>query len=527
MQTGIAKKLLFRVLLVMIVVSSATVFSLIYSAYQLEKNNRDTSVRYAISNLTPILGNILWTYELEKLGDLVDAFLRNPHINGVSIKNETDQDIKSDGDVADFPELSGTKSIQVKTENNRLVYQVPVFKEINQETTLVGYLQLSAPDDVIIKQIEPIIKLIVLTSLISLTLLAIVFYWVQKSTVAEPVKALTSEIIKISAHIDSGINSTPQVASLQNSNDEIGELFRSFYEMHDELIERNKQVQTYQKNLEGLVAKRTAELHKSNSELEGSLIKLKIAQKELVEQEKMASLGGLVSGVAHEVNTPLGVSITAITHLEHEIDQFEKSIISGQIKKSSLERIVEESKEGIKIIFFNLKRAASLVQNFKEVAVDQTTEEKRNIDISGYIQEILTSLYPKFKKSAVKIETDLEENILLNTYPGTIAQIVTNLLMNSLIHAFDHGKLEGVVKLKLSAEEDKVILTVADNGKGMDQETSNKVFEPFFTTQRASGGTGLGMHIVYNLVKQKLFGKITCESSPGKGTEIVITFNKT
>ncbi|MEG4574043.1 ATP-binding sensor histidine kinase [Microcoleus sp. N3A4] len=275
-------------------------------------------------------------------------------------------------------------------------------------------------------------------------------------------------------------------------------------------------LQQFNQNLEKLVQQRT-------SELSQTLEDLKSAQNQLVESEKMAALGGLVAGVAHEINTPIGIGITAASLLSEKVTKFFELYSNGQIKRSELEKFLDIAMQSSNMILSNLTRAADLVHSFKEVAVDQSSELKRTFKVKNYLEEILTSLTAKLKRTKHKIELKCDENIVLDSYPGTLSQIVTNLVLNSLIHAYD-GEDEGILSFDFKLEGDRLIFEYADNGKGITAENLSKIFEPFFTTKRGQGGTGLGLHIIYNLVTQKLKGTISCESQVDKGTKFMIEF---
>ncbi|MBD1584630.1 two-component regulator propeller domain-containing protein [Pseudoalteromonas sp. S16_S37] len=248
---------------------------------------------------------------------------------------------------------------------------------------------------------------------------------------------------------------------------------------------------------------------------------LKKTQQQLIEQEKMAGLGRLVSGVAHEINTPLGISITASSHATRQVEECEQLLNSAKLTKPQLTSFINSLKESLKLQESSLERAAQLVKNFKQVAVDQSEEALSNINLSEYLTDVLTSLQPKWKHTKVTLHTDFPTQVRLTTYPGALAQILTNLIENAVRHGFDDGKLEGSITISLEHSGDWVKWVFADTGKGMDSETLSKVFEPFFTTHRATG-TGLGMHIVYNIVTQKLKGKIECESVPNNGCVFTI-----
>ncbi len=275
-------------------------------------------------------------------------------------------------------------------------------------------------------------------------------------------------------------------------------------------------LQQFNQNLEMLVKQRT-------SELSQTLEDLKSAQNKLVESEKMASLGGLVAGVAHEINTPIGIGITAASLLAEKVTKFFELYTNGQIKRSELEKFLDTAMQSSNMILSNLTRAADLIHSFKEVAVDQSSELKRTFRVKQYLEEILTSLTAKLRRTKHKVEIKCDDNIVLDSYPGVLCQIVTNLVLNSLIHAYD-GEEEGILAFEIELEGDRLIFEYADNGKGITPENINKIFEPFFTTKRGQGGTGLGLHIIYNLVTQKLKGTICCESQVKKGTKFTIEF---
>ncbi|MBW4614757.1 MAG: AAA family ATPase [Desmonostoc vinosum HA7617-LM4] len=277
-----------------------------------------------------------------------------------------------------------------------------------------------------------------------------------------------------------------------------------------------KNLQKFNQNLEQLVSQRTQELSET-------LLNLKATQSKLIEAEKMASLGGLVAGVAHEINTPVGIGVTVASALvEHTSDLCSK-YHNGTMKRSDLEKFFDLTTQSGNTLLINLNRAAELIQSFKQVAVDQSSEVQRVFKFKNYLDEILMQLQPKLKTSKHIIEIYGEQDITLDSYPGALSQIVTNLLMNSLIHAYepeDSGKLV----FKFQQIDEQLQLEYADDGKGIAAENLSKIFEPFFTTKRSQGGSGLGLNLVYNLVTQKLKGEIECQSELGRGTKFMIKF---
>ncbi len=264
-------------------------------------------------------------------------------------------------------------------------------------------------------------------------------------------------------------------------------------------------------------------LQEKNDELTKTLQELKATQEQLIESEKMAALGNLVAGVAHEINTPLGISVTAASVLNEDTTDFLNTYKSGKTKRAELETFLDTAIESSQMILANLNRAAELIQSFKQVAVDQSGETERLFKLKDYLDEIMLSLSGEVKKTKHSVKITGNENLTLSSFPGAFSQIVTNLLMNSIIHAYNEED-SGQIKLDFKREGEVVILQYSDDGKGINSENMSKIFDPFFTTNRSQGGTGLGLHIVYNLVTQRLKGTIHCESKLGVGTKFIIKF---
>jgi len=289
------------------------------------------------------------------------------------------------------------------------------------------------------------------------------------------------------------------------------------YQLHleEKVIERTTELRELNENLEHKVEERTAELQES-------LDRLKQTQNQLVESEKMAALGGLVAGVAHEINTPVGIGVTAASHLEERTKKFSEIYKSGKLARSDFESFISVAQESSKMILSNMNRAADLIQSFKQVAVDQSSEEMRTFKVKEYVEEILMSLHPKFKSTNHEIILNCPEEFSLTSYPGALSQIITNFLMNSLKHGFE-GVDSGKVTIDITKADNTVHLLYQDTGKGIPKKNLNKIFDPFFTTKRGQGGSGLGMHIVYNLITQTLGGEIKCSSIEGEGTKFELT----
>ncbi len=242
---------------------------------------------------------------------------------------------------------------------------------------------------------------------------------------------------------------------------------------------------------------------------------------QLVQSEKMASLGSLVAGVSHEINTPVGIGLTGVTHLQKLIKELKIKYDNSEMGEDDFNEFLEQAIELGRSIELNLNRAADHVRSFKQVAVDQTSEVKRTFRLKEYIEEILVSLRNKTKKTRIKFTIDIDEGLQISSYPGAFSQIITNLVINSLVHAFTPGAIGNII-IRARNKDTHLVLHYQDDGKGIEKHILQKIFDPFFTTNREQGGSGLGLNIAHNLVTQRLKGTIICNSTAGKGVEFII-----
>jgi signal transduction histidine kinase len=268
------------------------------------------------------------------------------------------------------------------------------------------------------------------------------------------------------------------------------------------------------------IAKRKTEeeLRTSKEKAEAALLELNAAQQNLIDAERLAALGGLVAGVAHEVNNPIGISLTVASSFARRTEAFEQELKSNQLRRSKLDEFVQSSRDAAQQLVANLHRAGELIQSFKQVAVDRSHAERRQFSLSEATDQIVASLRPVLKKSAIKLSVDVPEGLLIDGYPGSYGQILTNLFLNAANHAFADGRSGAINITARPRGSDDVEIIFADNGAGMTPDVQRQAFDPFFTTRRNEGGTGLGLHIVYNLVTQQLGGRMVLESRVGQGT---------
>ncbi|MGZ8288378.1 MAG: GAF domain-containing protein [Telluria sp.] len=271
------------------------------------------------------------------------------------------------------------------------------------------------------------------------------------------------------------------------------------------------------------IRKAKSSLENQNAALNSALTALQEAQTELVRQEKLASLGRLVAGVAHEINTPLGICVTATSHLVQELKLTREELAAGEMTEDSLQQFLDIVDQSLRIMTTNTQRAAALVRSFKQVAVDQSSDDIRTFRLKSYLDEVLLSLQPKLKGRPVKVEVACASDIHLESFPGAVSQIVTNMVMNSLVHGYERDQA-GQIRIAVALEDDMVVFDYSDDGAGMEGEMLAKLFDPFFTTRRGQGGSGLGAHILYNLVTGPLGGTVKVESAPGKGLQYYLKF---
>lgn len=283
---------------------------------------------------------------------------------------------------------------------------------------------------------------------------------------------------------------------------------------------QNKQMR---KDSQLKLAKQHRVLEQQNKSLNDTLNVLKRTQQELIQKEKMASLGGLVAGIAHEINTPLGICVTGVSHLMEEYHDVQKALQDETLSQEQLDDFFDEIEQVGQILTTNMQRAADLVNSFKQVAVDQSSNSIRDIALSTYINEVILSLKPTLKKKKHKITVQCPNQISIRTNAGALSQIISNLLLNSYIHGFDGIEL-GNISIVVEERNGFVLMRYQDDGNGIDAQALEQLFDPFYTTKRGAGGSGLGTHLVYNLVTNALSGKIQAKSQPGKGLAYMIKF---
>lgn len=442
----------------------------------------------------------LWNYSLEEANSLIEAAMINPDVLSINVLEANRNPFAARERIDPIPGESITMT-------QAIVRQDAVLGELTIRISTAGYhIKLATIT-------ERYARSCVLISLGALLFILVVMHW----RLVQPLQRL----VAASQQLIHGRLESPIEAIRQ---DEIGSLAQSMEEtrialrkLFGEIEQRNAELKDANENLEQRVAERTQSLTEA-------LATLSRAQVDIIQIEKLASLGRVVAGVAHELNTPLGNALTVATTMADVQDGVRKEDATGKLRHSTLLNALERTQTGFDILIRNLDRAANIVQNFKQVAVDQTNDQRRTFDAAHVVQEVLTLLSPGLRKANCKVDVHTIEGLSCDSFPGPFGQVLSNLVMNAVIHGFEDLP-GGVVSVHLNrVDADHLRLTVHDDGRGMSEDVRKKIFDPFFTTKMGRGGTGLGMNIVQGIVVRILGGSITVDSVPDKGCTVTIVF---
>ncbi|MFZ5569592.1 MAG: hybrid sensor histidine kinase/response regulator [Thermodesulfobacteriota bacterium] len=288
-------------------------------------------------------------------------------------------------------------------------------------------------------------------------------------------------------------------------------------------IRTHLDLKSHRDHLERLVAERTRELIEKSAELRNSVDTIQQARDQLILAEKMAALGSMVAGATHEINTPLGIGLTVTSHLQELTQKLHREFLNGALKRADVDKFCKTVFESLHMLQLNLGNASRLIRSFKTVAVDQCSDEPRAFDLKEYLEEILVSLSPRMRTPPHAIRVECPEKMVLTSFPGALCQIITNLVTNSLVHGFETTQ-GNEIRIQAAPANGNVRIHYQDNGRGIPREHLDKIFQPFFTTRRGKGGSGLGLHVVHELVVRKLKGELRCESIPGRGVHFYVEF---
>ena len=567
---SISSSLLTRVL------SVYFVLTLIVTAVQIGAEYFDTK-RILIAELqnqqrtfNGSLTRSLWEFNSDQIDSIADGLIGIPAIAGVLIRDDAGNILVQLGEtseISDLPE-EASEGILLPERNGIFGYHNSLIFEFSGHSTKVGDVSLFSTRDIAIDRIKVSLGFIIGNALIKSTFLIILFTVAFSRMLSRPLNDLTQQIksfrldnlersrIRLKDQHNNELvlieqaynqlldNIEEYQADLERTQNKLKAANRQLDEQNAileqevarktsrlsqvmlDLEQRKNELEMRQEKLEREISQRRAmenTLRQSNQRLESSLNHLRETQQQLIESEKMASLGGLVAGITHDVNTPIGISVTAASYLREKLDSLDSALTSKELTQQQLQKFIEEGRESLSLLDNNLHRASDLISSFKQVAVDQASDAIRDINVKRYIEELIQSLQPHLKKTKHKIELNCADDLFIRCPAGALSQIFTNLILNSLRHAFD-GIEQGTMIIDIELRGSELHVVYKDDGNGLSEDALTKLFNPFFTTKLNDGGSGLGTHIVRNLVTQTLQGDIDATSQPGEGLTYTFSF---
>jgi len=516
-------KLLKMVFSLYVVIAIFMTLIHMYSEFNHEKSIIMQDMKHAEKLFEQQLITGIWNFDVALLENVITSILSSRSIIGMSIYMKESKELSNFG-IVDNKFNSITS--KVLKNPNKAQYQKDLYVytfNLNYKSSLdeveLGSVSFFSNKEIIFQRVKNNFALLIINSIVKTFALWIIFLFYSKKYLTKPF----FEMIETTKDIDfKNIKRKNLKKYLTKANEnEFDILKKTFFNMitrlktaYLKLDLANKKNITLNENLERLVRERTIEL-------EESILRLESTQEQLIKSEKMASLGGLVAGVAHEINTPVGISLTGITHFLEITKHLETDYYAEQMSEEKFVEYIKTSKKLATQINTNLERTVNLVKSFKLVAIDQTNDEKRVFLLKEYIQTIIFSLNNVIKKTNLKITVNCDDQLSMDSHPGLCSQIITNLIMNSINHGFEL-KEEGLISIDLNKENGNLIMIYKDNGKGIEKDILPKIFDPFFTTNREFGGTGLGLNVIYNIITATLNGSIECKSEVGKGVTFKI-----
>ncbi|MEL7798670.1 sensor histidine kinase [Idiomarina loihiensis] len=513
----------------------------------------------------------LWEFNSNQIDTIADGLISIPAIAGVLIRDDAGNILVQLGETTTMSDLpdDNSEGALLPERNGIFGYYDSLIFEFSGHSTKVGDVSLFSTRDIAIDRIKVSLGFIIGNAIIKSIFLIVLFTIAFNRMLNRPLSDLTQQIkgfrldnlersrIRLDdqhnnelvlveqaynqlldniEEYQSDLDRTQKKLKAANRQldeqnaileQEVARKTSSLSQVMLDLEQRKNELEMRQEKLEREVGQRRAienTLRQSNQRLESSLNNLRETQQQLIESEKMASLGGLVAGITHDVNTPIGISVTASSYLREKLDTLDQSLLNKELTQTQLKKFIEEGRESLNLLDSNLHRASDLISSFKQVAVDQASDAIRDINLKSYIEDLVQSLQPHLKKTNHQVRLECADDIFIRCPAGALSQIFTNLILNSLRHAFD-GISEGLMIISIRLDGETLQVHYSDNGNGLSEAQLKRLFDPFFTTKRDQGGSGLGTHIVRNLVTQTLSGEISAESEPGKGLSYFFSFS--
>ena len=575
LQKSLSKRLLTSVLSVYFLLTFVVTCGQVLAEYLNTKDYIKDELATLQKTFSRSLTRAIWELNTKQTITTAEGLLAIPMIEGIIVRDDSGEVISQLGRSLDIHKLYSQQLVQEEamledSKSGLFGYTFPLIFEFSGRATQVGDVTLFSSREVVLSRIMVSIYVLIGNAMIKTTFLIILFLMAFRKLLTDPLYQLTEQIENLQLdelegqHIEIETEEHNELKvmehSFNNLIDKVVQYRKELERTQNKLIVSNEKLDQHNIQLEQDVARKTSNLSQAMMELqqqkyelekqkivltdevdlrrstEKELItkqaesqryidELKLAQERLVGTEKMAALGGLVAGITHDINTPIGIGVTAVSFLEERLNKLESAYAEKTLSPKALEEFINEAKQSTSLLTTNLDRASDLIASFKQIAVDQASEAVRTINFKDYVNEIIRSLHPKLKKTSHTINLQCPDDLVLNLPAGAISQIFTNLIVNSLIHGFE-GKDNGVMDINITSDETNLTINYKDNGNGVTAEQLEKLFNPFFTTKRDEGGSGLGTHIMFNLVKQTLSGSIEATSEPGQGLHYFIQFPK-
>ncbi|MDP2560924.1 ATP-binding protein [Psychrobium sp. 1_MG-2023] len=552
---SISKQLLTKVL------SSYIILTFIVAAVQLGytyvtvKNQIIEDLKQLEQTINVSLTQAVWDISDIQVSAIGQGIAAMSLVRAVIITEESHQVMYQSGELDGFDTKKFlTPSSTTLQHNDLFGYSTSLIYDFSSNSSFgssntIGHIAIFSSDELVFQKVGAQMLFPVIGAVFSIILLSFLIKRLFRNLLTTPLETLSHGIARIDlenlgqARLNPPSSQQDELTTLANSFNlmlvKLEEYNASLEQTKLKLVNANQQLDRQNVYLEQEVTKKTAnlsqaitelaqqknELEESEQELLASLTQLKETQTQLVQSEKMASLGSLVAGISHEINTPVGIGVTAVSYLSECVRTLDEKINDKTLTQKYMTKFIEDANSGCALLTTNLNKASQLIQSFKDIAVDQTSEAVRDVNIHQYLHEVITSLQPKLKRTQHKIEIEGADDIVIHCRAGALSQVFTNMILNSLIHAFDKVE-QGVMTFKLKHDDEHVFIEYHDNGSGINQESLDLLFEPFFTTKRGQGGSGLGTHILYNIVTQSLHGEIYATSELGHGLNYFIKFPK-
>jgi signal transduction histidine kinase len=493
-----------------VIVTVVLAISGTYSQYKLsdQLEVRDSQLRQSVlARLQISLPPALWNLDKAKVDSLIEAEMIAPEVKSIRVFDINVSNLFSGKTRDEQGKIVNASNAPIKGDLVQAPLSYSEFDPGNrnsQKLANIGQVEIKFSRDQINAALNAelahkVFEILILDFILVITLsfsLRMVFV---------PLKQLRDSLNDLAIHETNEVEELPE-----GRRDEFGEVAVGF-----------NRIQRKMKSTIGMARQSEETAKRASLNAEQALHELKQTQDSLVQAERLASLGGLVAGVAHEINTPVGITLTGASILQEATDRINIVMNTGNIKKSQIQEYIDTAVESSRLIMANSQRAAELIHSFKQIAVDQTSESKRPFKVKDYIDEVVMCLHPRLKKTNIQVKVNCEKDVELDSYSGAFAQIMTNLIMNSLTHAYEASDT-GCIEITAALHSDVLVLKFADDGKGIRPEFIGKIFDPFFTTQLGKGGSGLGLNIVFNLIAKKLGGSINVTSILGKGAQFTI-----